>query len=80
MHMTKSLNLAATAIAAFLVLGSAAKADIVVCNDIQAPIHVAFAYQARDGFTAAGWWNVEADECRPVDFMLEGATHNYSAN
>jgi len=78
--MTKFLNLAATAIAAFLVLGSAAKADIVVCNDIEAPIHVAFAYQARDGITAAGWWNVDANECRPVDFLFEGTTLYYSAN
>jgi hypothetical protein len=52
--MTKSLTAAATAIAAFLILASAGKADVVVCNDIGAPIHVAFAYQARDGFAAFG--------------------------
>jgi uncharacterized membrane protein len=77
--MTKSLT-AATAIAAFLILVSAAKADVVVCNDIGAPIHVAFAYQARDGFTASGWWNVEVNECRPVDFLFDGDTLYYSAN
>ena len=78
--MTKSFTAAATAIAAFLILGSAAKADVVVCNDIRAPIHVAFAYQARDGVTASGWWNVEANECRPVDFLFEGSAFYYSAN
>jgi len=78
--MTKSLTTAATAIAAFLILGSVAKADVVVCNDIDAPIHVAFAYQAQDGFTASGWWNVEANECRPVDFLFDGSTLYYSAD
>jgi uncharacterized membrane protein len=78
--MTKSLT-AAAAIATFLVLGSAAKADIVVCNDIGAPIHVAFAYPAQGGgFTAAGWWNVEPNECHPVDFLLDGPALYYSAN
>jgi uncharacterized membrane protein len=78
--MTKSLT-AAMAVTAFLVLGSAAKAaNIVVCNDIRAPIHVAFAYQAQGGFTAAGWWNVEPNECQPVDFVFEGATLYYAAN
>jgi uncharacterized membrane protein len=80
MIISKSLTAAAAAIATFLMLGSAAKADIVVCNDIDAQIHVAFAYQARDGFAAAGWWNVEANECRPVDFLFDGATLYYSAN
>jgi len=80
MITSKTLTAAATAFAAFFVLASAAKADVVICNDIRAPIHVAFAYQDRDGFTASGWWNVEGNECRPVDFLFDGDTLYYSAN
>jgi uncharacterized membrane protein len=69
-----------TAIAAFLVLGSAAKADIVVCNEISAPIHVAFADQVQDSLNASGWWSVEPNDCQPVDFQFQGTTLYYSAD
>ena len=76
----RRLATAAAAVAISLVFGSAAKAGIMVCNDIGAPIHVAFGYPAQDGVTASGWWNVEPGECQPVDFQLQGATLYYSAN
>jgi uncharacterized membrane protein len=76
----RRLVTATTTIAIFLVLGSVAEADITVCNDIRAPIHVAFANQAEDGFSASGWWNVEPNDCKPVDFPFEGAVLYYSAD
>jgi uncharacterized membrane protein len=67
-------------IGAFLVLGSAAWADITVCNDFRAPIHVAFAYQNQGNFTAAGWWSVEPNACEAVDFAFQGSTLYYAAD
>jgi uncharacterized membrane protein len=67
-------------IAAFLLLGSAARADIVVCNDFHAPIHVAFASQDKGHFNAAGWWTVAPKACHTVDFAFRGATLYYTAD
>jgi uncharacterized membrane protein len=80
-HATaRRLATVTTAVAISLILGAAAKADIMVCNDIAAPIHVAFAYPDRDGFTASGWWNIESNECQRVDFQFQGPTLYYSAD
>jgi uncharacterized membrane protein len=67
-------------VGAFLLLGSIAQADIVVCNDFHAPIHVALAYGDQDSFTAAGWWSAEPNGCQAVDFNFKGTTLYYAAN
>jgi uncharacterized membrane protein len=69
-----------TAVATFLFLAVAAHADITICNEFRAPIHVAFAYEDQGSFIAAGWWNVEPNDCRPADFPFQGATLYYTAH
>ena len=65
---------------AFLLLGGVAKADITVCNDFRAPIHVVFAYPDRDDFTATGWWNVGPNSCQTADFVFQGNDLYYAAD
>ncbi len=65
---------------ALLSFGSAARADISVCNDFTASVHVALAYQNGNAFTAAGWWNVDPNKCVDVNFPFTGATLYYSAD
>jgi len=76
----RRLATATSIIAAFLLLGSAARADIMVCNDFRAPIHVAFASQDKGRFNAAGWWTVAPKTCHAVDFAFRGATLYYTAD
>jgi uncharacterized membrane protein len=75
----RCLATATSIIAAFLLRGSAAPADIVVCNDFRAPIHLAFASQDKGRFNAAGWWTVAPKACHTVDFAFRGATLYYTA-
>jgi uncharacterized membrane protein len=70
----------AAAVAAFVLLGSSARADITVCNQFRAPVKVALAYEDQGTFTAAGWWRVEPDACEPVDFAFQGAKLYYAAD
>lgn len=72
--------IATIAIAAFLSFGSAAQADIIVCNDFRARIHVAFAYQDQRNFPAAGWWSVGPNSCQTIDFSFQGSTLYYAAD
>lgn len=72
--------LTAAATAAILSFGSAARADISVCNDFVATIHVALAYPNGDKFTAAGWWNVDSNKCVDVNFSFSGDALYYSAD
>lgn len=67
------------AIAATLVPG-AAIAEVTVCNEIPAAIHVAFAYQNNGAFTAEGWWTVASNACQDVPFTLQGDTLYYTAH
>ena len=76
----RRLATALAAIAISLGFAAAAKAEIMVCNDIDAPIHVAFAYPDQDGVTASGWWNVESNSCQRVDFQFRGGMLYYAAN
>ncbi len=76
----RRLATATSMIAAFLLLGSAARADIMVCNDFRAPIHVAFASKNKGGFSAAGWWTVAPKDCQAVNFAFRGATLFYTAD
>lgn len=75
-HLTRI----AASVAAVVFMGSAARAEITVCNDFQAPIHVAFAYENEGRYTAAGWWSVEPQACQPVDFAFQGAALYYAAD
>jgi uncharacterized membrane protein len=62
---------------ALFLMGSPARAGVIVCNDFQAPIHVAFA----DGnFTAAGWWTVAPNDCKPAEFPVLGTMLYYAAD
>lgn len=62
-----------------IALTTAAFADISVCNSFKAPVRVALAYQDDDGFHASGWWAVDPDACRSVDFSFQGSTLYYAA-
>jgi uncharacterized membrane protein len=68
------------AIAAFLVVGSQAKAAVSVCNDFHARVRVAFAYQNQRDVPASGWWSVEPGVCQAVDFSFQGAALYYAAD
>jgi uncharacterized membrane protein len=76
----RCLASAAATIAGVLVLSSPARADISVCNDFVAPIHVAFAYQVQGKFTAEGWWSVAPNKCTATDFSFQGSTLYYAAD
>jgi uncharacterized membrane protein len=67
------------AIVAQLALSSAALADITVCNSFRTRIRVALAYEDSNGFHAAGWWAVDANACRNVDFPFQGSVLYYTA-
>lgn len=69
-----------TAIAVLLFVKSEARADISVCNDFRARIHVAFAYQNQRNVPASGWWTVEPNVCEKVDFSFQGAALYYAAD
>jgi uncharacterized membrane protein len=69
-----------TAVATFLFLAVAARADITICNEFRAPIHVAFAFEEQGNFTAAGWWNVEPNACQPANFPFQSAVLYYTAH
>jgi len=76
----RCLPVVITAIAAFLFVGSQARADISVCNDFRARIHVAFAYQNQRNLPASGWWSVEPHACQTVEFSFQGSTLYYAAD
>lgn len=59
---------------------SAARADIVACNDFRAPLRVALAYERDGRIAAAGWWSVQPNACRDIDFSFSGATLYYAAD
>ena len=67
-------------VAIFLFAGTAAKAELSVCNDFRARIHVAFAYPNQRDVPASGWWSVEPNACQTIDFKFEGATLYYTAD
>jgi uncharacterized membrane protein len=67
------------AIVAQVALSSAALADISVCNSFRTRVRVAFAYEDSNGFHAAGWWAVDPNACRNVDFPFQGSILYYTA-
>ena len=56
----------------FLLLGqSAALADLIVCNRTDARVGVAIGYrdttrQVEDPWITEGWWNLDAETCKPL--------------
>jgi uncharacterized membrane protein len=75
----RGFPLAAAAVA-FACASSAAKAEIIICNDFRAPIRVAFASENQGNFTASGWWVIKRDACETTDFAVEGTTLHYTAD
>ncbi len=69
-----------TMLVAVLVFNSAARADISVCNEFTARIHVAFAYPVEERFTGQGWWNVDPNQCAVIDFSFQGGRLYYTAD
>ena len=67
-------------VAVFPFVQSEAKAEISVCNDFHARIHVAFAYQNQRNIPASGWWTVEPNVCQTVDFAFQGDALYYAAD
>jgi uncharacterized membrane protein len=59
---------------------SAAYADIMVCNDFRARVRVAFAFEGPSGIASAGWWVVEPNACKDVDFAFTGGSFYYAAD
>lgn len=76
----KCVRGAALVILVQLVLCSAALADISVCNSFRIPVRVALAYQDDNGYHAAGWWAVDPNACRDIDFQFQGSTIYYTAD
>ncbi len=76
----KHLATTASSVAALLALGSVAQADIRVCNEFVAAIHVALAKQEGGSYTVGGWWTVPKNSCQDVDFTLEADTLYYAAD
>lgn len=68
--------------AALILLGScaAAHAEIMACNNFRAPIRLALAYDSDGGATSAGWWRIEPNSCRDIDFAFKGASLYYTAD
>jgi hypothetical protein len=81
MHRVKGgVARAVSGIAALLLLGSAARATVTVCNEDSATIHVAFANEVNFSYTTTGWWAVPLDSCQDVDFTLQGDTLYFTAD
>jgi len=79
--MQHQLAKIASAIAALLLFGSAARADIRICNEFPATIHVALAGADNGSYAAAGWWTVSENACQDVvGFTVQGDTIYYSAD
>jgi uncharacterized membrane protein len=71
----------ACAIAALLLFGAPAAAQVKICNEFVATIHVAFARQDHNGYTAVGWWNVPKGVCQTTTYTLQGGdTLHYAAD
>jgi uncharacterized membrane protein len=71
-------TIATVAILLFASSGARA-ADISVCNDFRARIHVAFGYQNQRNIPASGWWVIEPNVCQKVEFVYQGSTIYYTA-
>jgi uncharacterized membrane protein len=67
-------------VVAFLAFGSAARADISICNDFVASIDVALAYPTDEAFVGAGWWRVEPNKCISPNFAFHGDALYYTAD
>ena len=78
MHRLASL---ACVIAGLLLSGSPAAAQVNICNEFVATIHVALARQDHNGYAAVGWWDVPKGLARPPPTRSRAATpSNYAAN
>ncbi len=66
--------------AALLLLGTAARADVKVCNEFVTTVHVAFASHDDAGYRTEGWWTVPKDTCQDIDFTFSGNTLYYTAH
>jgi uncharacterized membrane protein len=65
-----AVTLAAASLAAMPI----SRADVEVCNDTGAPLHVAMGYLlARGGWTSLGWYTVGGSSCQTV---YRGRLHN----
>jgi uncharacterized membrane protein len=67
--MKQAIVFMTTLIAAFIALGSTAKADLTICNRMtQGQVDVAVAYHYTDGNNSysrsEGYWNIPQGECR----------------
>jgi len=71
---------AALALIAQVALSSATLADISICNDFRARIRAALAHEESGAFRAAGWWAVDPNACREIDFPFQGAVLYYAAD
>lgn len=51
---------------ALIGMSGAAQASLEICNDTTALQSVSVGYEAPDGWTSEGWWNVDPGECKTV--------------
>lgn len=68
------------AVVSIIATSPAAMADISVCNEFRARVHVALAYEDSSGFHSAGWWSVDPNACRDIDFSFQSSTLYFTAN
>jgi tetratricopeptide (TPR) repeat protein len=54
--------------------------DISICNQFSVGIHAALAYEAEGHFIAAGWWNVDPNQCQAANFTFQGAKLYYAGD
>jgi tetratricopeptide (TPR) repeat protein len=59
---------------------SASGNDVSICNGFSVSIHAALAYESQGHFIAAGWWNVDPNQCQSANFPFQGATLYYAAD
>jgi tetratricopeptide (TPR) repeat protein len=54
--------------------------EISICNQFSVGIHAVLAYESEGHFIAAGWWNVDPNQCQAANFTFQGAKLYYAAD
>jgi len=70
---------AVAALIASLLGCSAARAEVVLCNDFGTRIYVALAHDEQNAVVSQGWWAIAPDACRTADFPFDGGALYYRA-
>ncbi len=63
------------ALASLLLLSSAARAELTICNQSLDVFNIAVGYQRNDQFQTEGWWVLGANRC--IDVIRETLANRY---